>query len=175
LCMEALPSLLRQHRFQLVVLGKGEPKYEGFFRELQKAHRGQVEFDPTFSERKAHVVEAGADMLLMPSMFEPCGLNQMYSLRYGTVPIVHRTGGLADTVWNYDDVAAPQGTGFLFDHHDASGLTWAVKRALKVWGTGQGDDRERWRQIQRNGMKLPFGWRHRVGRYVELYEQVAAR
>jgi len=172
LCMEVLPGLLELRRFQLVVLGQGEPKYEGFFRELARHFRGRVEFDPTFSERKAHLVEAGADMFLMPSRFEPCGLNQMYSLRYGTVPIVHATGGLADTVWAYDDEAAPSGTGFRFERFDAAGLDWALNRALRVWGTGAGPDRERWRRIQRNGMGLPFGWRHRVGRYVEVYDRL---
>ncbi|MEM1022178.1 MAG: glycogen synthase [Myxococcota bacterium] len=172
LCMEVLPGLLARHRFQLVVLGQGEPKYERFFKELQQRFRGRVEFDPGFSERKAHLVEAGADMFLMPSRYEPCGLNQMYSLRYGTLPIVHATGGLADTVWDYDDEVAPGGTGFRFVSFDSTGLAWAIERALKVWGSGHGADRERWRQIQRNGMKLPFGWRHRVGRYVELYEKL---
>lgn len=172
LCMEVLPRLLQTRRFQLVVLGQGEPKYERFFADLKQRFRSQVEFDPGFSERKAHLVEAGADMFLMPSRYEPCGLNQMYSLRYGTVPIVHATGGLADTVWTYDDEVAPSGTGFRFESFDAQGLEWAITRALKVWGTGAGADRERWRQIQRNGMKLPFGWRHRVGRYLELYEKL---
>lgn len=170
LCMEVLPTLLRQERFQMVILGQGEPKYEAFFRELMRQHRGQVEYDSAFTERKAHRLEAGCDMFLMPSRFEPCGLNQMYSLRYGTVPIVHRTGGLADTVWNYDDEAAPTGTGFAFESFDAEGMAWGVRRALKVWGSGQGADRKRWRELQKNGMRLPLGWRHRVGRYVELYE-----
>lgn len=172
LCMEVLPRLLARRRFQLVVLGQGEPKYEKFFRELMQRFRGRVEFDPGFAERKAHLVEAGADLFLMPSRYEPCGLNQMYSLRYGTLPIVHATGGLADTVWAYDDEVAPGGTGFRFESFDAHGLEWAIERAIKIWGSGGGGDRERWRSIQRNGMKLPFGWRHRVGRYVELYEKL---
>jgi starch synthase len=95
----------------------------------------------------------------------------MYSLRYGTVPIVHKTGGLADTVWHFD-AHKPTGTGFVFEHFDDAGLSWAIRTALDTWGTGSGAYRERWRTIQRNGMDLPLGWRHRVGRYVELYEKL---
>jgi starch synthase len=171
LVMQALPDLLRHQRFQLVVLGKGEPKYEEFFRMAAQAYPHRVMYSSAFNEERAHMIEAGADMFLMPSRYEPCGLNQMYSLRYGTVPIVHKTGGLADTVWPWD--GREHGNGFVFEHFDAQGLTWAVKRAISVWGSGMGNDRARWRHIQRNGMDLPLGWRHRVGRYVELYERLA--
>jgi starch synthase len=171
LCIETLPSMLRHHRFQLVVLGKGEPKYEEFFRTLARAYPHRVAYSSAFNEERAHVIEAGADLFLMPSRYEPCGLNQMYSLRYGTVPVVHKTGGLADTVWPFDERTL-RGTGFVFEHFDGTGLSWAMKKALSVWGTGVGAHRERWRVIQRNGMDLPLGWKHRVGRYVELYEQL---
>jgi len=172
LVFNVMPHLLRTARFQLVVLGKGEPRYEDFFRTLARAFPNKVHFDSAFNESKAHQIEAGVDMFLMPSRYEPCGLNQMYSLRYGTVPIVHKTGGLADTVWPFDEKSG-HGTGFVFEHFDDHGLNWVVRRALSVWGTGQGAHRERWRHIQRNGMDLPFGWRHRIGRYVELYERLA--
>ena len=108
----------------------------------------------------------------MPSRYEPCGLNQMYSLRYGTVPVVHKTGGLADTVWQYDG-STGRGTGFVFDHFDEAGLTWALNRALQVWGSGAGADRERWMELQRNGMRLPLAWEHRIGEYVALYRRLA--
>ena len=173
LCTRVLPSLLRHQRCQLVVLGKGEPAYEEFFRTLAMAFPHKVAYDSAFNEQRAHLIEAGADMFLMPSRYEPCGLNQMYSLRYGTVPIVHKTGGLADTVWNFDE-KTNKGTGFVFDHFDDAGLIWALRRALDVWGTGTGAHRARWKIIQRNGMGLPLGWKHRVGRYVELYERLAA-
>jgi starch synthase len=127
-----------------------------------------MHFDSAFNEEKAHHVEAGADMFLMPSRYEPCGLNQMYSLRYGTVPIVHKTGGLADTVWPFDEKSG-HGTGFVFENFDDRGITWGIEKALSVWGTGEGAYRERWRRIQKNGMDLPLGWRHRVGRYVDIY------
>jgi starch synthase len=170
LCMSVLPNLLRHHRFQLVVLGKGEHKYEEFFRLLSRAFPQKVHYDSAFSEPRAHLVEAGADVFLMPSRYEPCGLNQMYSLRYGTVPIVHKTGGLADTVWPFSPRSG-RGTGFVFEHFDESGFSWAVRHALEVWGSGTGEARSRWEGLQRNGMHLPLGWRHRVGRYVEVYRR----
>jgi starch synthase len=98
----------------------------------------------------------------------------MYSLRYGTVPIVHKTGGLADTVWPFDE-HSNSGTGFVFEHFDGTGFDWAVRRALDVWGPGTGRHRERWERIQRNGMDLPFGWKHRVGRYVDIYEKLTGK
>ena len=104
---------------------------------------------------------------------EPCGLTQMIGMRYGAVPVVRRTGGLADTVWNFDEKTR-KGTGFVFEHFDDAGLSWALRRALDVWGHGTGQPRARWKTIQRNGMGLPLGWKHRVGRYVELYEKLAA-
>ena len=125
-----------------------------------------------YNEGLSHRIEAGSDIFLMPSLFEPCGLNQMYSLRYGTAPIVHRTGGLADTVWNFDP-ATGRGTGFVFDHFDAAGLAWALGRALDLWGDGAGAELDRWRRLQRNGMRLPLGWSHRIGEYLELYRLVA--
>jgi starch synthase len=172
LCMKVLPGLLHHRPFQLVVLGKGEHRYEVFFRELALAFPRQVVFQPAFSEKRAHLIEAGADLFLMPSRYEPCGLNQMYSLRYGTVPIVHKTGGLADTVWPFD-TGSGRGTGFVFEHFDEAALAWAINRALDVWGSGEGPERERWMKLQRNGMSLPLGWGHRVGQYVELYRLLA--
>ncbi len=172
LCMEVLPALLNRRRFQLVVLGRGEPRYEQFFRALAAAHPRQVSYDSGFTEPKAHLLEGGCDLFLMPSRYEPCGLNQMYSLRYGTVPIVHRTGGLADTVWPYDR-STGRGTGFAFEHFDATGLAWALTTAISTFGSGTGHDRARWRSLQQAGMRLPLGWRHRVGRYVELYEKMS--
>jgi len=171
LCMAVLPGILRRRGIQMVILGTGERKYETFFRGLQQAFPQQVVFQPAFNERRAHLIEAGADMFLMPSRYEPCGLNQMYSLRYGTVPIVHKTGGLADTVWQFDPHSG-RGTGFVFEHFDEQGLDWAINRAIDIWGTGTRTDRERWTQIQRNGMRLPLGWDHRIGEYVELYRKL---
>ena len=172
LVQKVLPSLLRRRRFQLVVLGAGEPRFEQWFHELERALPNQVAYQSHFTEKRAHLVEAGADMFLMPSRYEPCGLNQMYSLRYGTVPIVHRTGGLADTVHQFD-TRTGLGTGFTFNHFDESGLAWAINRAVDVWGTGTRTDRARWEHLQRAGMNLPLGWRHRIGDYLELYRKLA--
>ena len=172
LCEEVLPAMLARRRFQLAVLGTGERRYEDFFFRLAQAFPRQVAYLPAFSEKLAHTIEAASDLFLMPSRFEPCGLNQMYSLRYGTPPIVHRTGGLADTVWNYDPTTG-RGTGFAFDHFDATGLTWALGRALDLWGDGSGPELDRWRKLQRNGMRLPLGWSHRIGEYLDLYRLVA--
>jgi starch synthase len=168
LCIPVLPALLRKRAFRLVVLGTGEPKYVEFFSRLASVFPAQVAFQAAFAEKRAHLIEAGSDLFLMPSRYEPCGLNQMYSLRYGTPPIVHRTGGLADTVRQYDPRDG-SGTGFVFDHFDDAGLAWVMERALDVFAGG----REPWMQLQRNGMKVPFGWEHRIGEYVELYGRLA--
>jgi glycogen synthase len=152
--------------------GEGEHRYQRFFAELARAFPRQVAYDAAFSEHRARLIEAGSDLFLMPSRYEPCGLNQMYSLRYGTVPVVHRTGGLADTVSPWDPRSG-RGTGFAFERFDERGLAWALSRALDSWGSGAGADRERWTRLQRNGMGLPLGWSHRVGEYVEVYRQLA--
>ena len=172
LCQGVLPGLLQRRGFQLVVLGTGEPRYTQFFAQLARQFPRQVAFAAEFNEARAHLIEAGADLFLMPSRYEPCGLNQMYSLRYGTVPVVHKTGGLADTVWQYDE-RTRRGTGFAFEHFDEEGLAWAINRAMHVWGTGAGAERERWIELQRNGMRLPLGWGHRIGEYVSLYRRLA--
>jgi starch synthase len=114
------------------------------------------------------LIEAGADIFLMPSLYEPCGLNQMYSLRYGTPPVVRRTGGLADTVEAWSP-ATGEGTGFLFDHATPEGFTWAVEQALAAYR-----DRPAWRRLMANGMAKDFSWEKQIGRYVELYRRLAA-
>jgi starch synthase len=165
LCMAVLPGLLRKRPFRLVVLGNGETRYTQFFARLAAAFPAQVSYQSGFDETRAHWIEAGCDLFLMPSRYEPCGLNQMYSLRYGTPPIVHATGGLADTVQQWD---RGRGTGFVFEHFDEAGLTWALERALAVYGQG----RAQWGVLQRNGMRMQFGWRHRIGDYVQLYRRL---
>ena len=167
LCFDVLPALLAQREVQLVVLGSGEPKYEDFFARLARLAPHKVAFRNAFSEPLAHLIEAGSDLFLMPSRYEPCGLNQMYSLVYGTPPIVHKTGGLADTVRLWDP-AARSGNGFVFDHFDPRGLTWAIRYALDQWG-----DREGWRRLMQNGMAEDFRWSRRVREYEELYAKLA--
>ena len=158
-----LPKLILDTGVSLVVLGSGEPRYETFFRGLEMRFRDQVSFHDGFDEGLAHRIEAGADLFLMPSRYEPCGLNQMYSLRYGTVPVVRRTGGLADTVVQIDP-ATGEGNGILFEHFTAEGFDWAVRTGLRLYR-----DRRLWRVIQRNGMAEDFGWDRRVGEYEALY------
>jgi len=163
-----MPDLLRRYGFQLVVLGSGESRLERMFHAFQAAFPRQVVFYKGFSNPLAHMIEAGADMFLMPSRYEPCGLNQMYSLRYGTVPIVHRTGGLADTVrpWN------PQtgsGDGFVFEHHDAIGVRWAIEAALATYR-----DESAWRRLMLNGMGKDFSWESQARLYETLYSRLEA-
>ena len=170
LCFEVLPRLLRSVPVRVVVLGRGEPRYEEFFGRLARAFPRGVAFRRGFSEPLAHLIEAGADLFLMPSRHEPCGLNQMYSQRYGTVPVVRRTGGLADTVRLWRGPGSG-GTGFVFDDFDGQALWWALSYALGTWGA----DREQWREIQDNGMQEDFSWTTRVGEYDRMYRQLVGR
>lgn len=160
------PGLLQRHGFQLVVLGSGEPGLEEMFTRLQRAFPRQVCFYQGFHNPLAHQIEAGADLFLMPSRYEPCGLNQMYSLRYGTPPIVHKTGGLADTVrpWN---PRAGTGTGFAFEHHDAAGLRWAMQAALTAYR-----DPPSWSRLLDNGMAEDFSWDRQARRYEFVYDKL---
>lgn len=164
--LEAVPPLLARGELQLVVLGSGATSYEKSLSALQRHFPRRVCFYRGFSNELAHLIEAGADMFLMPSRYEPCGLNQLYSLRYGTVPIVRKTGGLADSVQPFDEHTG-EGTGFVFDHYSASGLRWALGRALSVW-----PKRETWRRLQQNGMRADFSWSSQVRVYEALYQRV---
>jgi starch synthase len=126
-----------------------------------------------FNNELAHLIEAGADMLLMPSNYEPCGLNQMYSLRYGTVPVVRKTGGLADTVFDWDEYRVQGfdiGNGFSFIDATGYALSTSVYRALEAF-----KDKPLWRKIQVNGMKRDFSWKASAKKYMALYEKAASR
>jgi starch synthase len=146
---------------QLVVLGKGERAHEHSLAALAARHPGKVAVATGFNEELAHLIEAGADVFLMPSRFEPCGLNQMYSQRYGTPPVARATGGLVDTVVDGE-------TGFLFGPAESAALTAAVRRALAARG-----DAARWRAIQRAGMARDFSWAEPARRYADLYLRLA--
>jgi starch synthase len=169
LMQQTLPQLLKQRDFSIAALGSGEPRYEQFFSELQATFPGRVSFYRGYNNTLAHWIEAGSDMFLMPSLYEPCGLNQMYSLKYGTVPIVRETGGLADSVEQIDPAGAT-GTGVLFRHYDAPGLWWAINRALDLYA-----DRALWHKVMLNGMAQDFSWDRQVERYVELFRQLGAQ
>jgi starch synthase len=166
LLRDPLPELLAATPLRLVVVGSGEARYEEFFTGLHHRFRDQVCFHRGFHNELAHEVEAGCDMFLMPSIYEPCGLNQMYSLTYGTVPIVRRTGGLADTVRPYDP-ATGQGTGIVFEHADAEGVRWALRTALRLF-----DEPDAWRRLVHNGMGQDFSWERRAQDYVQLYTEL---
>lgn len=154
-------------RFAFV--GTGEARYERLLRELD-ATLPHVGSRVAFDERLAHLVEGGADFFLMPSAFEPCGLNQMISHRYGTLPVVHRTGGLADSVVPVDDSTMAAGTanGIVFEHFDAAGLRWAIEEARRLY-----TDRPTYDRVQRNAMRVDHSWEGRLSAYEELYRQLA--
>jgi starch synthase len=164
LLFDALPWVLERHRLKVAVLGSGEQRLEEFFASLQSRYPDRVCFYRGYNEELAHLIEAGADMFMMPSRYEPCGLNQMYSLAYGTVPIVRRTGGLADTVRQYDTTTGT-GNGILFDYYDAAGVVWALERALSLY-----HQPEHWRRMIDNGMQEDFSWPSRARDYLQVYE-----
>ncbi len=149
---------------QLAVLGSGEPQYEEFFRWACGRYPGQVGLWIGYNEGLAHRVYAGSDMLLMPSLFEPCGLAQMIAMRYGAIPIVRETGGLIDTVQPYNEVTGA-GNGFTFARCDGGDLLGAVRRACGWRGNGAA-----WRALMERDMALDFGWDRAARRYQELYE-----
>jgi starch synthase len=167
LAFDVLPELLSSRDLRLVALGSGEERYEELFRRLQEHFPGRAWFYAGFNNDLAHWIEAGADIFLMPSRFEPCGLNQLYSLRYGTPPVVHKTGGLADTVEPFD-AATGEGTGFVFEHFDPQGLGWALGQALDIY-----PHRPAWQRLMQNGMARDFSWDVQGPEYLELYERLA--
>lgn len=152
---------------QFVLLGTGDPRYEEFFRKAAERYQGRVAALITFSEEWAHRIEAAADIFLMPSRFEPCGLNQMYSLRYGTVPVVRATGGLADTVKDYDP-GRDEGNGFVFQEYAPEAMLSALRRAVGVY---RGDE-EAWRRLMLRGMREDHSWEASAREYLNLYRRL---
>jgi starch synthase len=146
----------------LVALGSGEPEYEAFFRQLANAHPGRIAVRIGFDDGLAHRVEAGADMFVMPSRYEPCGLSQIYSLRYGTVPVVRATGGLDDTI--------EDGTGFKFREYSGEALLGAVRAAIDAFSDGVV-----WQEIMRRGMQKDFSWKASAKLYSALYRRLLSR
>jgi starch synthase len=150
----------------LVILGSGDRQYEGFLAALARRYPDRLGVRLGFNDALAHQIQAGSDCLLMPSRFEPCGLTQMYAMRYGTIPIVRATGGLKDTVAPFDRITR-QGVGFVFTEATANALLETVRTALSVFA-----DKSAWRQLQRNAMASDFSWRRSATRYIELYRQL---
>jgi len=156
---------------QLVVLGSGDKVMEAGFKALAERFPGQIAVRLGFNEGLAHRIEAGADCFLMPSRFEPCGLNQMYSLRYGTPPIVRATGGLADTVVDLNEATLADRTanGFVLDGDTPHALWLAMERVVATW-----QDKRLWLRIQQNGMRCNFSWEHAAEEYLSLYRDAIA-
>lgn len=167
LILGALDGLMAAHpRLQFALLASGDRAQEQAWRDAAARYPQRIGVQLRYDESLAHRIEAGADLFLMPSRFEPCGLNQMYSQRYGTVPVVRRTGGLADTVVDATDQTLADGsaTGVMFNDADAGAVRWAVDRALALRAGGP-----RWKAMQVAGMQRDFGWDQAAQRYLALY------
>ena len=167
LIAERAHELMREDLL-LIVLGTGDRRYEDLFRSLAAAYPGRVGVKIAYDNAIAHKIEAGADMFLMPSRYEPCGLNQIYSLKYGTVPIVRATGGLDDTIETFD-LEHGTGTGFKFGEYSGAALVYAVRQALHHFS-----DERIWKRIQLNGMAKDFSWKGPAAAYAKLYEAARA-
>jgi len=165
LLTEALDELLRRE-LQLVILGTGQEQFQEFLQEAAGRYPTKMGVRIAFDEALAHKIEAGADLFLMPSLYEPCGLNQMYSLKYGTIPIVRATGGLRDTVQEFDPRTG-QGTGFTFSPYEASALLEAVDRAIEVY-----HQKRKWTALMKNAMTADFSWDRSAQVYINLYRRL---
>jgi len=163
--MEYLMNL----NFQLVLLGSGEDEYQSSFTALANKYSHKFGIHLGYNNDLSHLIEAGSDMFLMPSHYEPCGLNQIYSLKYGTVPIVRKTGGLADTVQDWDEMTElglDTGNGYSFSDYNGYALTNAVERSIRDF-----NDKPIWRKIQSNGMSKDYSWLRSAEKYIELYKK----
>ena len=160
--------LLTQYDVRLLVLGSGERRYEDFFHMAKVYFPRKVMFHCGYSEELAHLIQGASDMLLMPSRYEPCGLTQIYALKYGTIPIVRKTGGLADTVRHWT-AEKEDGTGFVFEHFDTQALRWAIEYALGTYA-----HKPSWDKLMANAMAEDFSWEKQGKLYEKLYSQVAS-
>ena len=162
---EIFDSLLERD-VQVALLGNGEPRFERFFQAAVERYPGRVAVKIGFDEPLAHQIEAGADLFLMPSLYEPCGLNQMFSLKYGTIPVVRAVGGLKDTVQDYD-AENQTGTGFVFQPYNAKALLAAIDRGLAVYR-----DEQAWTGLRRRAMAMDYSWERSAKLYANLYQQL---
>ncbi|MDX6464067.1 MAG: starch synthase, partial [Acidobacteriaceae bacterium] len=168
LLAEIFEQLVRENMF-LVMLGTGEPYYENLLRSWQERLPHKVAVSITYDETRAHKVEAGSDMILMPSRSEPCGLNQIYGMKYGTVPVVRATGGLDDTVQEWSAVTET-GTGFRFNEYRPEEFLGALGRAFAAF-----PDKKQWQKLMRNGMARDYSWTKPAKEYIQLYEEIVRR
>ncbi len=167
LVIDALPSILERGA-QLVVLGSGDKALEAQYLELAQRHPQQIAVTIGYDENYSHLLQAGCDSLLIPSRFEPCGLTQLYALKYGTLPLVRHTGGLADSV--SEGMDGKLQTGFVFGNANAEELAAAMHRAADVYS-----DKKQWQQLQSNAMKMDFSWDNAAEDYIALYHEVIAK
>ncbi len=172
LIVEVMQRWAQLNDVQWVVLGSGQPKYHKALEMLAERFPQKIAVRLEFSNPLAHRIEAGADMFLMPSRFEPCGLNQLYSLRYGTAPIVRLTGGLADTIFGYDDqtAASDQVNGFTFHEYSTLALSETLRLACELY-----PQTDRWRRLVAAGMRQDWSWNHSAQQYVALYQKTIER
>ena len=166
LILDALDKILSKN-VQLVILGIGDEKYHKQLQKAEKKYKGKIHTNWLFDDEMAHLIEAGADMFLMPSQFEPCGLNQIYSLKYGTIPIVRSTGGLADTVKDYNS-KSDTGTGFVFEKYDSKEMLNAVDRSLTLF-----KDKKAWTKLIKRAMKQNYSWKVSAESYTKLYSKIS--
>jgi starch synthase len=152
-----------------VLLGTGEKKYHDLFAEIARRYPEKAGIRIAYDDRLAHKIEAGADLFLMPSKYEPCGLNQIYSLKYGTIPVVRATGGLDDTIVSYDP-ATGRGNGFKFKNYEAREFLAQIKQALRFY-----NQPKHWKQIVQNAMAADFSWQRSAQAYLELYRKAIAK
>jgi len=164
--VEKIFDQLMERDLQMAILGSGEERYEEFFRRVARQFPAKVGVRVGFDEAAAHQIEAGADIFLMPSLYEPCGLNQMFSLKYGTIPVVRAVGGLKDTVEDFD-LEQETGTGFVFGPYQPEALMAAIERALRVYG-----DQKAWTALRRRAMSKDFSWERSADAYSNLYKQL---
>jgi starch synthase len=164
--IEKIFDPLIERDLQMAILGAGEERYEEFFRRAGERFSKKVGVRVGFDEALAHQIEAGADIFLMPSLYEPCGLNQMFSLKYGTVPVVRAVGGLRDTVENFDPEQWT-GNGFVFGPYEPPALLAAIDRALRAYR-----DKKAWTALRRRAMSKDFSWERSADAYGSLYRQL---
>jgi starch synthase len=164
LLMEILEGLFALD-IGFVLLGTGEQKYHDLFTQVAHKYPQKAGIRIAYDDRLAHKIEAGADFFLMPSKYEPCGLNQIYSLKYGTIPVVRATGGLDDTIIHYDP-ATKKGNGFKFTRYDAKEFLNTIKMAIGFYAQP-----EHWRQLLRNAMTADFSWERSAEAYLQLYKK----
>lgn len=157
---------IMENDVQFILLGTGAPEYHALFERLERTYPDKMKIFLKFDNILAHLIEAGADIFIMPSRYEPCGLNQLYSLKYGTVPVVRRTGGLADTVKDFDE-NSKTGTGIVFDEYSPGALKAALIRAITLFGR-----RRLWYKIVKQGMSRDFSWERSGERYIRLYRSL---